>query len=135
LNTEANKTVVRRYIEETINGGDLSLIDTFFAPDRREMVRAFLTSGSNAFPDGQEEIQDLVAEGDKVMARWIFRATIQKPFFGLPATGQPIEITGYGTYYFENGQITWDTVVFDWLAALEQLGAAITPPASQPADA
>jgi steroid delta-isomerase-like uncharacterized protein len=133
LSTEANKTVVRRYIEETINGGDLSLIDTFFAPARREAVRAFLTGGGDAFPDGREEIQDLVAEGDKVMARWIIRGTHQAPFLGIPATGKPIEITGYGTYYFENGQITWDTIVFDWLEAVEQLGATITPPEPLPA--
>ena len=132
MNTEANKTVVRRYIEETINGGDLSLIDTFFAPARREAVRALLSGDEDVFPDGREEIQDLVAEGDKVMARWIFRGTHQKPFFGVPPTGKKIEITGYGTYYFENGQITWDTIVFDWLDALEQLGATIAPPPAAP---
>jgi predicted ester cyclase len=131
MSSEANKAVVRRYIDEVINGGDLSLIDTFFVPAMREKVRAFLT-GHDDFPDGREEIQDIVAEGDKVMARWIFRATHQAPFFGIPPTGKKIEITGYGTYYFENGLIAWDTIVFDWLDALEQLGATITP-ASVPA--
>ena len=133
MTPEANKTVVRRDSEETINGGDLSLIDTFFAPDRREAVRAFFT-GSGAFPDSREEIQDIVAEGDKVMARWIYRGTQQKTIFGIPPTGKKIEITGYGTYYFENGQITWDTIVFDGLDALEQLGVntwqASVPPAA-----
>ncbi len=134
MNAETNKTVVRRYIEETINGGDLSLIDEFFAPDRRDAVRAFLTrQDGNVFPDGVEEIQDLVAEGDKVMARWIFRGTQQKPFFGIEPAGKPIEITGYGAYYFKDGQITWDTIVFDWLDALEQLGATIAPPSPAPA--
>jgi len=134
MSIEANKAVVRRYIDEVINGGDLSLIDTFFAPARRAEVRAFLT-GSNdggAFPDGREEIQDIAAEGDKVIARWIFRATQQGSFFNIPPTGKKIEITGYGTYYFENGLIAWDTIVFDWLDALEQLGASIAP-ASVPA--
>ena len=66
------------------------------------------------------------------MARWIFRGTHQKPFFDIPPTGKKIEITGYGTYYFENGQITWDTIVFDWLDALEHLGATIAPPVPPP---
>ncbi len=126
MSIEANKAVVRRYIDEVINGGDLSQIETFFVPARCEQVRAFLT-GHDDFPDGREEIQDIVAEGDKVIARWIFRGTQQKMFFGLPPTGKKIEITGYGTYYFENGLITWDTIVFDWLDALEQLGASISP--------
>lgn len=133
MSIEANKAVVRRYIDEVINGGDLSLIDTFFAPAMREKVRAFLTSGENVFPDGREEIQDIVAEGDKVIARWIFRGTQQKTFFGIPPTGKKIEITGYGTYYFENGLINWDTIVFDWLDALEQLGATISPASVPPA--
>src|SRR5262245_53054853 len=127
MSAEHNKAVVRRYIEEVINGGDLSLIDEFFVPARRESVREFLT-GHDVFPDGREEIQDIVAEDDKVIARWIFRATQQEPFFGIPPTGKKIEVTGYGTYYFENGQIAWDTIVFDWLDALEQLGATIAPP-------
>ena len=133
MSVEANKAVVRRYIDEVINGGDLSLIETFFVPARCEQVRAFLTGGDSVFPDGREEIQDIVADGDKVMARWIFRGTQQKTFFGLPPTGKRIEITGYGAYYFDNGLITWDTIVFDWLDALEQLGASISATSAPPA--
>jgi hypothetical protein len=63
MSTEDNKAVVRRYIEEVINGGNLKLIDTFFAPQMRAQVRAFLTGGDDAFPDGREEIQDLLPKG------------------------------------------------------------------------
>jgi predicted ester cyclase len=120
---------VRRYIEEVINGGNLELIDTFFAPEMRARVRAFLTgSGEDAFPDGHEDIQDLVAEGDMVMARWIFHGTHLGTFMNIPPTGKPIEVTGYGTYRFANEQIVWDTVCFDWLDALEQIGATISGP-------
>jgi predicted ester cyclase len=120
--------VVQRYIEEVINQGKLELIDTFFAPDMRERVRGFLTGSNDPFPDGREEIQDLVAEGNMVMARWIFHGTHQGEFMGIAPTGKPVEITGYGTYRFENEQIVWDTVSFDWLDALEQIGATIHSP-------
>lgn len=128
MSTENNKLVVRRYIEEVINQGKLEFIDTFFAPDMRERVRGFLTGSDDPFPDGREEIQDLVAEGDMVMARWIFRGTHRGEFMGIAPTGKTIEITGYGTYRFENEQIVWDTVSFDWLDALEQIGATIQSP-------
>jgi len=121
LETETNKKVVRRYIEEVINQRQLDLIDTFFAPEMRAQVRGFLTSDDNPFPDAQEEIQDIVAEGNKVMVRWYFSATHQGEFRGIPATGKRIEITGYGVYYLENGQITWDTMIMDWLDAVRQL--------------
>lgn len=127
MTTEANKAVVRRYIEEVINAGKLELIDTLFAPQMREQVRGFLSSNDNPFANASEEIQDIVAEGNKVMVRWLFRGTHQGKFIGIPATGKQIEITGYGTYYLENGQITWDTMCMDWLEALEQMGATISP--------
>ena len=128
MSKESNKLVVQRYIEEVINQGKLELIDTFFAPDMRERVRGFLTGSNDPFPDGREEIQDLVAEGNMVMARWVFHGTHQGEFMGIAPTGKPVEITGYGTYRLENEQIVWDTVSFDWLDALEQLGATIHGP-------
>jgi steroid delta-isomerase-like uncharacterized protein len=124
--TEANRVVVRRYIEEVINQGQRDLIDTFFAPEMREQVRGFLSNENDPFPDAQESIQDIVAEGNKVMVRWLFRGTHRGEFMGIPATGKRIEITGYGTYYLENGHIIWDTMLMDWLDALEQLGATIS---------
>jgi predicted ester cyclase len=128
MSIERNKKVVRRYIEEVINQGHLELIDTFFAPEMRERVKGFLTAGDDPFPDGREEIQELIAEGNMVMVRWILRGTHQRPFLGIAPTGKSIEITGYGTYRLENEQIVWDTVSFDWLDALEQIGATIRGP-------
>ena len=127
MSTETNKTVVRRYIEEVINQGNLDLIDEFFAPPMRERVRGFLSGGDDAFPDGHQEIQDIVAEGDKVMVRWIFRGTQLGTFMGLPPTGKPVEVIGYATYVLENGQIVWDTMSMEWTDALDQLGAVISP--------
>ena len=131
MSTEANKAVVRRYIEEVINQGQIDLIDTLFAPAMRERVRGFMSGGDDPFPDGYEEIQDIVAEGNTVMVRWIFRGTHQAIFLDIPATGKRIEITGYGVYHLEDGQIAADTMSMDWLDALEQLGATIGPPSGR----
>jgi len=131
---EQNKEVVRRYIEECINDSSpdgrvlLSLVDELFAPERAAMVKQFHSGNNGPFPDGLEEIKDLVAEGDKVMARWIFRATHTGEFLGIPATGKKIEVTGYSVYYFEDGKIVWDTMSMEWTDAIEQLGARIVPP-------
>jgi predicted ester cyclase len=134
---EENKEVVRRYIEDCLNQGHMDLIDTIFAPAMREKVKAFHAGNGDGdggpFPDGIEEIKDLVAEGDKVMARWIFRATHAGEFLGIPATGKKIEVTGYSVYYFEDGLIAWDTMSMEWIDAIDQLGARIMPPEPQPA--
>ncbi len=130
MTLEANKTIVKRYIEEVINQKKLDLIDEFFTPEMSDKVRGFLSvdpNHPNPFPDAQEVIEDIVAEGNKVMVRLLFTGTHQEEFMGIPATGKRIEITAYGTYYLENLQITWDTICFDWLEALEQLGATVRP--------
>ena len=125
---ETNKAIVRRYIEEVINQNKIELIDELFAPDMRDRVRGFLTSGDNAFPAAHEEIKDIVAEGNTVMARWNFTGTHQGPFFGVPATGKSIEMIGFAVYYLENGQIVDDLMVMSTYGALKQMGATITPP-------
>lgn len=130
MSTEQNKAVVRRYIEEVINKGNLDLIDTLFAPNMREKVRDFLTNGGDPFPDGQEEIKDMLAEGDKVMVWWLFRGTHQGEFLGIPATGKPFEIVGFAVYDFENGQIVDDLMRMDWYDMLTQVGAQVALPGS-----
>ncbi len=130
MTTETNKAVVRRYIEEVINQGDVALVDVLFAPEMRERVKGFLARGDDPFPDGYEEIHDMVAEGDTVIVRWIFRGTHQGQFMGIPPTGKHIEINGYGTYHLKNGQIVADTMCMDWFDALEQLGATFQLPRS-----
>jgi len=125
MTTETNKAVVRRYIEEVINGGNLDVIDTLFVPEMREAVRGFATAADESFPDRREELREVVAEGDTVMAHWVFRGTHRGLFYGIPATGRQIEINGFAIYYFKNGQIMADSMCMDWLDAVEQLGGKI----------
>jgi steroid delta-isomerase-like uncharacterized protein len=125
VDSERNKSIVRRYIEEAINKGKVELIDEFFAPEWAAHVKAFMT-GWTAFPDGREEILDLVAEGNTVMARWLLRGTHLGEYLGMPATGKPIEIMGFGVYHFnEAGQIEDDTIALHHFDALEQIGATV----------
>jgi predicted ester cyclase len=78
------RRVVQRYYEEAVNGGNVALLDEIMAPDfvghslaahsfGREDVRAALVQSRAAYPDGSVEIEDQVAEGDRVASRWRFR--------------------------------------------------------------
>lgn len=128
MKAEANKAVVRRYIQEVINEGQLSLIDTLFSPGMREQVRHFATAANESFPDRYEEIRDLIAEGDTVMVHWVFHGTHLGLFYGMQPTGKQIEINGFGIYFLENGQIVADSMCMDWMDAVEQLGGTISAP-------
>ena len=126
MTTETNKAVVRRYIDEVINQGNLASIDVLFSPEMREALRGFATVADESFPDRHEEIRDVVAEGDTVMVHWIFHGTHQGLFYGIPATGKQIGINGFAVYYLENGQIVADAMCMDWLDAVEQLDGTIS---------
>ena len=124
---ETNKAVVRRYIEEVINQHKVELIDELFAPEMRAQVREHF-SGSDPFPDGREEIKDLVAEGNTVMVRWNFKGTHLGTYLDIPATGRAIEMIGFAVYYPENGQIVDDLMLTSNFGALRQMGVTFVPP-------
>lgn len=126
---ETNKAVVRRFIEEVLNQGKVELIDTLFVPELAEQQKQFWGDSQNdPFPDGHEEIRDLIAEGNTVMARWNFRGTHKGTFLDIPATGKPVEMVGFAVYYLEDGKIVDDLMVSSFYGALKQIGATITPP-------
>jgi steroid delta-isomerase-like uncharacterized protein len=83
-----------------------------------------------AFPDWHCEIEDFVAEGDRVVNRWIGRGTHKGDFFGIPATGKSVTLTGVTEHRVENGKIVNDWSVGDQLGLMQQLGAVPSPGSS-----
>jgi len=131
---EMNKALVRRYIEQVLNGGELDLIDELFASPLNEQVRKVATIYRSAFPDMHETIHDLVAEGDTVMARWTFRGTQLGQWHDIPPTGKTIEMLGFSIYWVRDGQIVDDQALLDLDGGLEQLGATVILPGVPSAD-
>ena len=84
-----------------------------------QMTPAFYT----AFPDLHYAVEDLVAEGDKVVIRYTFRGTHQGAFMGVPATGKVVTFTGIYISRIAGGKFVEDWESFDSLGLLQQLGA------------
>src|SRR5689334_295846 len=117
MTTTANKRLVRQYIEDVWGRGDSVVDEDLLAPDyvdhtpppgitpdragHRENLRIFRT----AFPDAHFTIDDLVAEGQKVVVRWTMQATQQGHFFGIAPTNKPCTLTGIDIYRLASGQI------------------------------
>ena len=76
-----------------------------------------------AFPDWQTTIEDLIAEGDKVVVRITQRGTHQGTFFGLAATGKQVSVTGVAIFRLRYGQIVEEWLITDQLGARQQLDA------------
>jgi len=135
--SEANKDVIRRLLAE-VDRGNIEAALAFYAPDyvdhtpsviRRqgatEGMRHVFAFLQRAFPDTRHTIEDLVAEGDKVVVRQSARATHTGELFGHPPTGKVVTMSGITIYRLRNGQIV-ERWAEHGLGILEQLG--ITPP-------
>ncbi|ANS42966.1 ester cyclase [Serratia inhibens] len=74
------------------------------------------------FPDIQWTLDEMVAENDKVAARFTMRGTHQGPFFGVQATGKTITVPAVNFYRFSEGKITEERGQPDLLSLLQQIG-------------
>ena len=124
MSTEENKAVVRREQEELWNHtGNLDAAQELFAPEQAEAAKQEAADFRRGFPDVVSTIEDLIAEGDKVVARWRARATHQGEYMGIPATSKEVEFTGVSVYRIEAGKIAESWNVEDELGLMRQIGA------------
>jgi predicted ester cyclase len=116
MSTEHNKEIVRRFITEALSGRNLSLADEVLAPNYVNRLtgadlaafKGMLTGMSTALSDVRFEIDDLVAEGDSVVARWKMEATHTGSLMGETPTGKRVSSRGLTYYRLVNGQIVED---------------------------
>jgi predicted ester cyclase len=128
MSVEENKALVRREQEELWNHtGDLDAAGEIFAPDYVEAARQEAADFRQGFPDVVSTIEDLIAEGDKVVARWKSSATHQGEYMGIPPTGKEVEFTGISVYRIEGGKIAESWNSEDQLGLMRQIGAVPEP--------
>lgn len=140
---EANKAVARRYADLLLNRHELERAEEVLAPDFvgrfagmpgpvrgpaawRQMFGAFLA----AFPDYRETVHDLIAAGDRVVARITFSGTHRGELFGLPATGRAVSAGGMAFLRIAGGKVVEQWTEADLVGLFRQLGAI--PAAGQP---
>ncbi len=131
---EKNKSVVTRFNNAFIEGGDINafneIIDPRFinrtappgVPIGPEGVAYFFNHFLKpAFPDLTVEIQQQVAEGDLVTTHKKFHATHQAEFMGIPATGKKVEMEVMDIIRLDDGKFVEHWNVVDWQNILQQL--------------
>ena len=121
--SERNKAVVYRLVEEVMNAGRLDVLDVLYSPLMAAAARRWIVPFREAFPDVTMMVVDLVAEGDKVAARFICSATQQGEWQGQPASGARFERVDEVYFFsFEDGRITGACGLEDNLDRMRQLG-------------
>jgi predicted ester cyclase len=131
---EENKTLVRREQEVLWNHtGELDAAEELFVAGQAEAAKREAANFRRGFPDVISTIEDIIAEGDKVVARWRSHATHQGEYMGTPPTGKEVEFTGISVYRIEEGKIAESWTVEDQFGLMRQIGAIPEPGQSEEA--
>jgi steroid delta-isomerase-like uncharacterized protein len=133
-----NNSVVRGFIEEVLNKGNIEEAGRFFGDDMVEHVplpgqgpgltglKDVLRGMRTAFPDMQWSVEEQITEGDKVVPRFEWTGTHRGAFLGVPATGRNVKVWGIVIDRLEGGKIKDTRIIMDSLGLMMQLG--VLPP-------
>ncbi len=137
MSAQENKDLARRFMEEVWNKGNLNFVDevtdpNFLSHDPAspedvgggvEGTRRFVEMYRSAFPDLRMTVEDLIAEGDKVVVRWTARGTHQGELMGIPPSDNRVEVTGISIDRIEGGKFVESWSNYDVLGMMQQIGA------------
>ena len=141
MSTEENKALVRRYTQEVFNAHNPDRTQEFVAgnvvshnlppgmPSGVEGIKQMTHMFVSAFPDLHLTIEDVIAEGDKVVERWTGTGTQQGAFAGIPPTGKRVTTTGIDIFRIANGKVVEHWSNSNDLGVFQQLG--VIPPMEQ----
>jgi steroid delta-isomerase-like uncharacterized protein len=132
---EVNKRVMLRFTE-FINTASEKLAEELISPNavfhvlgRAEPVRGpagyleIIAMMRGGFPDIQRRLEETIAEGDMIAARFTMSGTHQGAFFGVPATGKAIKVQAMNFYRLSDGKFVEERGQPDLLSLLQQIGA------------
>ena len=137
-----NKEVIQAFLEEVINQGRLErandlVKENFVELDPlpgqeqgREGLKAIVHGLRVAFPDMHWVQKEMVAEGQKVVTRFVWTGTHRGAFLGIPATGKSVEVKGVVIDLLENGRMSESRILMDTMGLMQQLGVIPAPPAA-----
>ena len=132
MSSEENKVLMRRWIE-AVNQRNLAAFDELCAPDfvyhdasktmrGLEPYKQVLSMYLTAIPELHITLEDVIAEGDRVVTRQTYRGTHQGNLMGIPPTGKQVTLTGMAITRVASGKVVEQWANNDDLGLLQQLG-------------
>jgi steroid delta-isomerase-like uncharacterized protein len=141
MSAEQNKALVRKWFE-AIDTGDVSIVADFVAPDYVDHnpppfpvggpgldgVEQTYKYALNAFGEFRHVIDDMLADGDKVITRVTATGRHTGDFVGIPPTGKEVSMSGIAIHRIADGKLAEHWGQVDAFGLLVQLGAVPAPP-------
>lgn len=136
-----NMALVKRYLDEAWDKGNVAIADELLAPgfrgyaggrttgreEEKQLTRMFLAS----FGNFRTTIEQCFADGDRVYVYWTALGTHQGPFANIPPSGKQVRMSGMEIHRVENGRIAEIRAEFDMMGLMQELGAIPRPPQAQ----
>jgi len=131
--------IVRGFIEEVLNQGQIESTDRFFWEDMVEQVpfpgqgpgidglKHVLRGMRAAFPDMHWQVEEQLTEGDRVLTRFEWTGTHRGEFLGVAATGRSVKVWGMVIDRIQEGRIKESRIIMDTPGLMMQLGAIPSP--------
>ena len=136
------RTIVAR-LHDVWTRGDVDSVDAVYAPDfvahfppstelperhGRDGVRRGIARIKAAFPDWREDVEEMIAEGNRVVTRYTSRGTHRGTFWGIAPTGASVTVPEISIYRVAHGRVAEQWCLVDELGRMQQLGAVLTRP-------
>jgi steroid delta-isomerase-like uncharacterized protein len=136
VSTANNKTLVSRFHEDVFGNKDLSRINEVIAPEfvqylpgTTEPIRGpegfegWVVGLFEVFPDLEVPIDEILAEDERVVTRYVMRGTHQGSLMGIPPTARRVEVAGMNVIRLSEGMFVEKRDEYDLFGLLKQLGA------------
>jgi predicted ester cyclase len=140
MTTEQNKALFRRMVEQVFNQGNIGLVDELVPPEfiereelppgsptGREGVKHLTKMFRGAFPDFKATIDDMIAEGDKIVVRMTWKGTHKGEFMGIPPTGKSVSFGVIDIVRFAGDKFVEHWGIMDSMSLMQQLGVVPAP--------
>ncbi len=139
VSAEDNKALVRRFVDEVQSAGNIDLIDEVCSPEfvnhsappgippDCEGIKILTSMFREAFPDSYFTVEDMVAEGDKVVTRKTFHGTHEGEFIGIPPSGRAVSMGLIDIVRISDGKVVEHWSMGDSLGMMQQLGVIPQP--------
>jgi steroid delta-isomerase-like uncharacterized protein len=139
MQLEENKAIARRFVQ-VWGKGELDIIDELASPELSVYYPSFpqgikgsavfkqkLTDFRSVLTDADLQIEEEIAEGDKVVIRWSYSGIHQGNIAGVPGTGKRIKWTGITIYRIADGKVVEERGEENHLSLLRQIGVLPEP--------
>jgi len=128
MSVQANKALVRRLVQEAINGRQIELVDELAEGELAAAAKRWIGPFRESFPDFEMKIVELIGEGDLVVAHFSCSGTHRGEWQGIPPTGERFnDVDEIYIFRISGGKLADFTAVEDNLTRLRQLGFELRP--------